>query len=1101
MRKLTRLLMVPFFFMLGYVDDVQAIKANPNPISIRQPDGSVITIRVNGDENFNYVTTVDGYLIRRDKDGFFKYVDTSAGNGYSVLSKQRVSNFNLRGDDELRFISSLVPAARLQEDMLAVPRVRKAPEQILSRRVVSPTLPGKMVKASESQYLVILVNFKDKAFSFENSDFETWLNQEGYSQNGGTGSVKDYYRDNSMGKFIPNFVVLGPYTLEHEQIYYAGNDEEMNQDQNPRAMVVEACNLAKAANPDIDFSQFDNDGDGFMDNVNIIYAGYSEASTGNPDDMWPHSWTMGDQTFQIDGVTINNYACSAELVGANGVKMDGIGTFVHEFGHVLGLKDQYDTDQYTNGYGLDPGAYSLYASGSYNNDSRTPPCLMAFERMQMGWCEPVELKDPEDVTLLSVANNEARYINAQPNREPGTGFEWFVLENRQQVGWDAYIPAHGLLIYHYDYTDEMVEQYWSVNGPNNNAKHRCMYIKVADGIDDTNSRNGDTYPGKSGNTEFTDSSNPNALNWNGEKTNVPITNIVERNGVIYFQVSGGVEKWSVVKTNTPEDIRDTSARFRASLVSATQSVLQMGFCWAVGKEPTIDDSMVYVEVADQAETLVEDLQPGTNYNVRAFMKLEDGTLIYGSSVPFMTECKLMVAPCVGDFTSWTNGVLDCWQIVDRNGDGTTWIYDESTEGMAYQFDYWNNADDWLISSRMLVPENGCLSFVRGVTESTTVEVLDVYVSTKTRDLKDFHRLKRFSFADNFGQQVPEEVDLSAYAGKEIYVAFVCRSEKLQNTLWIWQFYLASKLPAPKIQNFGYQSEQNTASLSVNWSPVDKASKYYLEFAEVTDEVFSNAVFVPEDFFSKVSGNVELTTGNVLFTGDGVIETKNFPDGITNCMFIMTSSGPVGTSELMVEGLVEGTGWEQLGTILKASSYDNEGIEVLLGNYMKGKTYQKLRFTNKFGGRNIRMKYLTFVYNDGFVWNSLAAGSVDGTSMQIDEKTPGEFMKGKLYVARVYSGDGILFYDASEPAYFQAKGTALNDEITVQPEVSYTDGSVSVWGLEAGCRVRCTSVSGMILAEEVATDSQCVLALDGYRGLLLVSIWNGDSLNVVKLMVK
>ena len=118
--------------------------------------------------------------------------------------------------------------------------------------------------------------------------------------------------------------------------------------------------------------------------------------------------------------------------------MDGIGTFTHEFGHILGLKDMYDTDEYLNGYGIDPGDYSLYASGSYNNDSRTPPCLMAFERMQMGWCEPVELNAPEDVALSSIADNVARYINAQPGRAEGTGHEWFILENRQNKGWDTY---------------------------------------------------------------------------------------------------------------------------------------------------------------------------------------------------------------------------------------------------------------------------------------------------------------------------------------------------------------------------------------------------------------------------------------------------------------------------------------------------------------------------------------------------------------------------------------------------------------------------------------------------------------------------------------
>ena len=134
-------------------------------------------------------------------------------------------------------------------------------------------------ETTESQYLVILVGFSDLPFTFTNNDFDRWLNEKGYSVDGGTGSVKDYYRDNSMGQFIPNFTVLGPYTLPYTQLYYAGNSEDTGEDANPRAMIVDACKIAKEQNPDIDFSIFDNDKDGYMDNVNVVYAGYSEAST------------------------------------------------------------------------------------------------------------------------------------------------------------------------------------------------------------------------------------------------------------------------------------------------------------------------------------------------------------------------------------------------------------------------------------------------------------------------------------------------------------------------------------------------------------------------------------------------------------------------------------------------------------------------------------------------------------------------------------------------------------------------------------------------------------------------------------------------------
>ena len=158
------------------------------------------------------------------------------------------------------------------------------------------------------------MEYADGKLNFNTLDFERWLNEPNYSVNGGTGSVKDYYRDNSMSQFIPHFTVLGPYKLDHEETYYAANNPETGSDDNPEAMVIEAVQKAKAEHPEINFAKFDNDGDGFMDNVNVIYSGYSEASSGNPVNMWPHSYNLNatNRAFQVDGITVNNYAVSAD---------------------------------------------------------------------------------------------------------------------------------------------------------------------------------------------------------------------------------------------------------------------------------------------------------------------------------------------------------------------------------------------------------------------------------------------------------------------------------------------------------------------------------------------------------------------------------------------------------------------------------------------------------------------------------------------------------------------------------------------------------------------------------------------------------------------
>ena len=1089
-----RLLLLPLLLALPLA--AFAIKANPRPVTVSLPDGSRLTICLHGDENFHYATTLDGYLIRRDRDGYFKYADYDAGTHRFALTGVKAADIHLRSAEEKKFLSSRATVRKLQ------PAAPEGLEMRTHRRVLSrsvsrrPNYIGGAARSTESRYLVILVNFSDCAFHFSANDFDAWLNEPGYAQNGGTGSVKDYYRDNSMGLFVPDFTVVGPVTLDYPQTYYAGNSEETGEDQNPRAMVREACEKAKVAHPEINFADFDNDGDGVMDNCYVIYAGYSEASTGNGDDMWPHSWTMSDEAFQVDGITVDEYSCSAELVGASGTQMDGIGTFTHEFGHILGLKDMYDTDDYTDGYGLDPGDYSLYASGSYNNESRTPPCPMAFERYQMGWmtdAELTKLQAAEDVALCGIAENTARFINAQPHRAAGTGQEWFIFENRQQNGWDQYIPAHGLLIYHYDYTDEMVEKYWSVNGPNNNARHRCMYIVPADNVDDGNTRNGDTYPGRSGNTEFSSSSLPAARNWAGEELETAITNIREEGGVIFFQANGGLTELPVLRTLPPgvADIRDTSLVVRAEVVKTTMPLRSMGFCWTTNGEPTIDSEHVALPVSDTMTHTITGLTPGAYYNVRAYMEQADGSLVYGAAIPVRMECQVAEAPYIADFTSWTNGEPDCWLISDENGDGTTWIFDKNSESMLYQFDYWNNANDWLVSSRMKVPENGALFFTRGVTDMTCVEKLDVYVSTASRAISDFHLVKRFSFADNFGEMVAEEVDLADYAGREVYVAFVVSSDKMQGDLRLWQIFLTSKLSTPVIGDFGLDGK----NLVARWNEIEGATKYLVDFAEVTDEVNNGAVFLPESDYVRVEGNVEAATGNLFFTGDGVVETRDYPDGITDCMFYLTSSGPVGTSVLTLEATENGKDWEVLGPVIRVAEYNNEGTEYLLSGYLDGKNYRRLRITCQYGGRNVRLNYFTLCYNDGTVWNSLAMGSVDGPSVTISPTTTDEFLGGKKYALTVYAGDGILFYDASAPAFFQYVSDGISvptaTDGAVRPHYTFAGDWLHLSGLPADGPVSLYTPDGRLLYSGYAAAGR-LSAKIGAQRVVIVRSQSGSS---------
>lgn len=1085
---------------LGATGQAWAIKATPHAVTVTQPDGSKLVIRIHGDEHFHYITTGDGFLIQRDADGFFKYVQTEPSKGVRRLSKQRASNIGKRSATEVAFTNTLKPirakdAEWLKTSLLAdtkpILSSRTLPASVTNRKVDAETKESK-----ESEYLVVLVKYSDGEFHFAAKDFDRWLNEKGYAVNGGTGSVKDYYRDNSMGAFIPNFTVVGPYTLDHERTYYAADVNGTGNDCNPYAAVTEAVEKAKADHPEIDFSKFDNDHDGYMDNVNVIIGGYSQASTGDAKDMWPHSSRLDTDTLKVDGITVSNYSVSAELVGYEGVNMDGIGTFVHEFGHILGLKDMYDTDDYDNGLGIDLGDFSLYSSGSYNNSSRTPPCLMAFERNQMGWLKTEDmhlLNKAEDVVLDTLSNNAAAYINAQPNLDKNDGHEWFVLENRQKTGWDAYIPYHGLLITHYDYTKDKQTDYWSVNGPNNNARHRCLYIVAADGVDDDNSRKGDTYPGTTGNTEFTDDSTPAARNWLDEKLRTPITDIREEGGKIYFQVKGGTTERSSILTQKPDlaNISSSSIRIQAKLGKATQDITEMGFCWSdETEEPSLGDDSQHraVATANQIETTIDGLDAASLYYVRAYMKLADGTTVMGAALPVRTEHEVMKAPLQLTFDDKDDdGDLAYWNIVDNNGDGVTWAYDKTIQGMVYNADYWNNADDWLVSEKMHIPEHGSLYVLRGVNDASSVEKLDVYVSTKSRNVSDFHLVKSFSLADQFGEMAVDETDLSDFAGKDVYVALVCKSERLQNALWLWGIMLTQRLDAPTITKF----ERSGEKLAAEWTPVDGAQKYYLEFFKETDKAKSTTKYLPEDDVNEAIGDVELGTGTFRFTGSGSVESIAYPGNITGIQYVLKSGGPRGTSTFSVEGSNDGQQWTRIGELQKITGVDSDGQDVDLKTYLKDKTYNRLRLSCEFNGRMVDIRNFSITYDDGTVLDTLAAGSSTLTHTEISPlQSSDEFDTGK-YMFRVYAGDGLLFYDASAPAYYSKEATGINEAAAttlsgISPARALcAQGIVRLAGLTPGHSVSLYATDGRLLLRFTPTSTTAAVKLEGYEGVVII----------------
>lgn len=417
---------------------MSAVPASDSPILRTLPDGTSIEIMLHGDENFHYATLLDGSIVKEGDDGYFYYAEVAADG--IVATPYKV------GDN--------VPKQRVVKSTGVKNRLQTLRQQALQRRAVKPHAAQRSASDINSQHgLVILVDYPDMPMVQTNKDYSEMLNSEGYSKNYATGSALDYFRNSSYGKYSPVFDVFGPYTLSNKYRYYGKNDASGN-DTNVPEMIVEACRMASA---DIDLSTYDYDNDGYIDNVYVFYAGAGEANGGSDDTVWPHRWVVYGENYDGDpdvgGVKVYDYACSNEiresLKNKIGTNLEGIGTFVHEFGHVLGFSDHYSTND--NNLALDPGYYDVMASASYLNYGRTPYGYSAYERMYMGWLEPTQIfpsRDGDKMTLKTIDEGEALLVTADGSTHNMDGVSpspanYYLIENRASAGWDSFAGYYG----------------------------------------------------------------------------------------------------------------------------------------------------------------------------------------------------------------------------------------------------------------------------------------------------------------------------------------------------------------------------------------------------------------------------------------------------------------------------------------------------------------------------------------------------------------------------------------------------------------------------------------------------------------------------------
>lgn len=378
----------------------------------------------------------------------------------------------------------------------------------------------------EFKGLVILVEFEDTPFTISNpvQRFDEMLNSGNYSYQGAHGSVKEYFMTNSDNAFVPSFEVVGPVKLSRKMSYYGENGKN-REEIHAGEMVVEACRLASFH---VNFSDYDNNQDGMADLIYIFFASYGEnENPGDKDYIWSHAGNIADSCLMLDGIKVGRYACSPEYIGKDddeNVRMATIGTFCHEFSHVLGLPDFYNT---LSGSGMTPGSISLMDRGNYLDEGRCPAGYSAFEKEYVEWM---------DVPLLTETDGRSQILLAPVNSDITCNVpcavkihldndEYYYLENRQNESWDKYLPCQGLLIYHVDLSDSLA---WDRNEVNVNYMHPNYELIRANGKYETDYKKV-SFPGDVNKTAFTPSKS-----WNGKEAKFKIENIKSIGRYIVF---------------------------------------------------------------------------------------------------------------------------------------------------------------------------------------------------------------------------------------------------------------------------------------------------------------------------------------------------------------------------------------------------------------------------------------------------------------------------------------------------------------------------------------------------------------------------------------
>ncbi|MBQ7773502.1 MAG: M6 family metalloprotease domain-containing protein [Bacteroidales bacterium] len=576
--------------------ELNATKAVPKIQKITQPDGTQVSVMVAGDHIFGYKLTLAGEMVELGPDGFLHYVElTPAGRR---LTERRVSDGNPGG------------YGRWEPYQIREIRQGNAPH---FARVYHVRENCRETKSSPNvrKYPVLLVEFEDVKFTVDKPKdfFNTLLNAA-------SGSAADYFNTNFAGICTFAFRVGDVISLPYPVADFGAHSGTFN-DMDVTRLLKETCKAASEAG--YDFSSFDTDGDGIVDNVAIIFAGHNESEGGSPDAIWPHQQDVSGEDITFNGVKIASYSCTSELKGAQGNEPSTIGTFCHEFAHSLGLPDLYDTNGDIEGLSAALyGSLSIMDKGNFLDDGRTPPLFSAIEREILGIGEIVDLK-PDTSYVLSPASVSHTVYRVNTSNDG----EYFLFEFRNRSRWDRYIGGSGLVAYHVDKSRSVngglsSSDRWKYNNVNALASHECARVLAAAPAE--GSAGALFYPGTANVFELTSQEGHSMLkDWGGFAVGIGLKDIRQQGSRVYFNT---IRDYSFNDT-LPHAVdckaisyqNDARLQWKGSSPEGYDGgdVQQWLVSWnKVGEDKT--QSMV----SDSTVCYIRGLEPGCRYAVRIF---------------------------------------------------------------------------------------------------------------------------------------------------------------------------------------------------------------------------------------------------------------------------------------------------------------------------------------------------------------------------------------------------------------------------------------------------------------------------------------------------